>query len=480
MRNAEAEAIALAGGEPARELVISLLEQVAQVAQLLERVEELERRLSRDSTNSSLPPSRDPPLTRQQRRALARERAKASLRKAGGQPGHEGKTRELAAPEQVTAGFDHLPVGCGCGHLFDGGEERLGDPVKHHKWELPVIAPDVIEHRRWRLACPVCGKGALAELPDGVSASALGPRLEAHIAVFAGVYRLSRRQIADIVTHVFGCPISVGAVDAAIARMSRALADPWAELRDAVRHADAVYTDETSWRLRGQTSWLWVAASSLLACYRIDPSRSQQAAKMLLGEDFGSFVITDRYVGYHWLDVLQQQLCWAHAIRQFTELSERPGAPGKLGRKLLAAARDVFAAHRAYLQDDRDLAWLKSRLDPCRDHIEQLLKQGARSRHPKTARFCSNLLDEYVALWTFCEVPGIDPTNNAAERALRHAVILRKVSLGTQSERGNRRIERVCSVRESCRLQHRPVIDYLIAVATAAQQRRPIPTLVPT
>jgi len=477
VRVEEAEQIARAGGEPAVQLVLGLL---AEIAALRERVDEHERLLKRDSTNSSLPPSRDPPLTRQQRRALARERAKQSLRKPGGQPGHEGKTRELAGPEQVSAGFDHLPAGCGCGHLFDGREERLGEPVVQHKWELPVIAPEVFEHRLWRLACPVCGKGALAALPDGVSGSALGPRLEAHIAVLAGVYRLSRRQIADIVTHVFGCPISVGTIDAAIMRMSRALADPWAELRDAVRQADAVYADETSWRLRGQTQWLWVAASSLLACYRIDPSRSQQAAKALLGEDFGSFVITDRYAGYHWLDVLQQQLCWAHAIRQFTELSERPGAPGKLGRKLLGAAREVFAVHRAYLQDDRDLAWLKAELDPHRDRIEQLLKQGSRGRHPKTARFCEGLLDEYVALWTFCEVPGIDPTNNAAERALRHAVILRKVSLGTQSDRGSRWIERVCSVRESCRLQRRPIIDYLIDVATAAQHRRPIPTLVPT
>ncbi|MCA1701634.1 MAG: IS66 family transposase, partial [Actinobacteria bacterium] len=366
------------------------------------------------------------------------------------------------------------------GHLFDGAEQRVGEAVVHHKWELPVIAPDVLEHRLWRLACPVCGKGALAALPDGVSASALGPRLEAHIAVLAGVYRLSRRQIADIVTYVFGCPISVGAVDAAIMRMSAALHDPWTGLRDAVRQADAVYADETSWRLKGQTQWLWVGASALLACYRIDPRRTQQAAKALLGEDFGSFVVTDRYAGYHWLDVLQQQLCWAHALRQFTDLSERDGAPGKLGRKLLAAARDVFAAHRAYLQDDHDLAWLKAQLDPCRDHIRELLAQGARGRHPKTARFCHGLLDEYVALWTFCEVPGINPTNNAAERALRHAVILRKIQLGTQSEHGNRWIERVCSIRESCRLQGRPVINYLVDAATAAQHRRPILSLVPT
>jgi transposase len=137
----------------------------------------------------------------------------------------------------------------------------------------------------------------LAELPDGVSGSAFGPRLEAHIAVLAGAYRLPRRQVADVVREVFGCPISVGAVDATITRISCALADPWVELRDAVRKADAVHADETSWRLRGASSWLWVAASALMACYRIDPSRSQQAAKELLGEDFASFAITDRYVG---------------------------------------------------------------------------------------------------------------------------------------------------------------------------------------
>jgi len=223
VRVEDAEAVALAGGEPARVLVVGLL---AEVAALRGRVEEIECLQSRTSPNSSLPPSRDPPLTRQQRRELARQRAKASLKKPGGQLGHEGKTRELAAPEQVSAGFDHLPESCaGCGHCFDGGEERLGGPVVHQKWELPVIEPLVFEHRLWRLACPGCGRGQLAGLPGGVTASALGPRMEAHIAVLAGVYRLSRRQIADVMRDVFGCRISVGAVDAAIMRISRVLAD---------------------------------------------------------------------------------------------------------------------------------------------------------------------------------------------------------------------------------------------------------------
>lgn len=466
----------MAGGEPARELVLGLL---AEVAALRERVEEHERLLSRDSRNSSLPPSRDPPMTRQQRRALAREKAKASLRKPGGQPGHEGKTRELATPERVERRLNYVPQACRCGHRFAGDEERLERPLAHHVWELPVIRPQIVEHRRWRLVCPSCGSATLAELPGGVTASAFGPRLQAHIAALAGVFRLSRRQIADLVGQVFGCPISVGGVDDVIGRMSCVLADPWTAVRDAVQRAEAVHADETSWRLRGASSWLWVAATGLLACYRIDPRRTQQAAKELLGVDFGGFCITDRYVGYHWLDVLQQQLCWAHVIRQLTELSERAGTPGRRGRKLLACAREVFAAHREHLEHDHDLAWLHEQLAPQREQIRLLLEEGARGRHQKTARFCDGLLDEYDALWTFCDVPGIDPTNNAAERALRHGVILRKIQLGTQSERGNRWIERICTVRETCTLQGRSPIAYLVDAATAAHNRQPIPALAP-
>jgi transposase len=298
--------------------------------------------------------------------------------------------------------------------------------------------------------------------------------------VLAGVYRLSRRQIAQFVRDVFGCPISVGAIDAAIMRVSAILADPWAELRDAVRQADAVHVDETSWRLQGATQWLWVAASALMACYRIDPKRSQQAAKALLGEDFGSFAVTERYVGYHWLDVLQQQLCWAHLTRQLVDLSERPGQPGKLGRKLLGAARGVIGRHRAYLTDGHDLPWLAAELGPLREQIRALLERGARGRDPKTRNFCLNLLDEYAASWTFSEVAGIDPTNNAAERALRHGVIMRKVQLGTQSDRGSRWIERICSIRETCMLQHRSPIAYLIDAATAAHHGLPVASLAPT
>jgi transposase len=402
------------------------------------------------------------------------------MRSSGGQPGHEGKTRELAAPGSVERSFESLPRDCtGCGHRFDGTEERLGDPLVHQKWELPQISPLVYEYRLHRLCCPACAKGAIAELPAGVSASAFGPRLEAHIAILAGVYRLSRRQVQDVVREIFAIPISLGAVDATIMRMSRVLADPWAELREAIGRAEAIHADETTWRLRGAQQWLWLAASALVACYRIDPSRSQAAAKELIGEDFGGFVISDRYAAYHFLDVLQQQLCWSHAIRQFIEVSEREGAPGKLGSALVKAAREVFGAHRAYLEGGHELAWLAAELAPHRERIRLLLEQGQRGRHKRTKRFCAGLLEEFEALWTFCEVPRIDPSNNAAERALRHAVIMRKTQLGTQSDRGSRWIERICSVRETCRLQGRSPLTYLIQAAGGAHGGTPAPSLVP-
>jgi transposase len=455
----------------------------AENAALRERVEELERRLSQNSGNSSRPPSSDPPMSRAERRRRARELAKKySQRKPGGQPGHEGKHRQLVTPERLDRHTEQLPEECPCGHRFTGAEERVGDPLSHQRWELPPIRPLIFQYDLLRLRCPCCGKPRLADLPAGVTWSAFEPRLEAHIATLAGVFRLSRRQVRRVVEEMFGCPISLGAVDAAIMRMSAILEDPWERLREYIRQADLVHADETSWRLSGAQQYLWLAATALAACFRIDPHRSQKAAKELLGENFGGFVVSDRYAGYHFLDVLQQQLCWAHAVRQLIELSERERTPGKLGKQLVKLAREVIAVHNRYLQDGHDLTWLREQLRPLRERIHELLERGARGRHAKTANFCAGLLDEYDALWTFCDVEGIEIplTNNAAERALRHAVLMRKVQLGTQSEHGNRWVERILSVRETLRLQDRPVLDYLIEAATAGHHRRLAPSLLPS
>jgi transposase len=457
----------------------------AENARLLGEIEELQRRLRRDSRNSSVSPSEDPPKSRAERRREAREKLKEmskSKRKPGGQPGHEGSHRQMALPEQLNRRTEHFPESCSCGHSFDGSEERVGDPLIHQQWELPPIRPLIFQYDLHRLRCPCCGGPRLADLPAGASWSAFAPRLEAHIAMLAGVFRLSRRQVRQVVEEVFGCPISLGAVDAAIMRTSAILADPWEALRDYIQKAELIHADETSWRLAGAQQWLWLASCSLVACFRIDPHRSQAAAKELIGEDFGGFVVSDRYAGYHFLDVLQQQLCWCHVIRSLVELSQRAATPGKLGKKLLKLSREVIKTHHSYLKDGHDLDWLREQLAPQRQGMRELLEQGASGRHERTANFCQGLLDEYDALWSFCDVKDIEipMDNNAAERALRHAVIMRRVQLGTQSEQGNRWIERILSVRETLRLQDRSVLDYLIQSATAARSVQPLPSVLPS
>ncbi len=243
---------------------------VAENESLRARVAELERQLNRDSRNSSMPPSSDPPKSRAERRREARAKLKElSKRKPGGQPGHEGKHRGMVAPERVDHRSAHLPVACGCGHRFDGSEERVDDPVVHQQWELPVVRPLVFEYELLRLRCPCCGKPRLADLPCGVSWSAFAARLEAHIATFAGVWRLSRRQVREVVAEVFNIPISVGAVDAVIMRMSAILKDPWERLREYIHKAAVVHADETSWRLSGAQQYLWLASSALVACLLI-------------------------------------------------------------------------------------------------------------------------------------------------------------------------------------------------------------------
>jgi len=273
MRREEVEAVGVAGGEPAGRLVLSLLDEVVQ---LRARVEEFERRVGQNSGNSDLPPSSDLPKSRAERRRAAREAYKRSMRKSGGQPGHQGKTRELVAPERLDDRVAHLPDACDCGHVFDGSEQPVGDPVVHQQYELPVIVPLVVEHARVRLLCPACQKATLANLSAG-ALSGFGPRVDAHIAILAGVFRLSRDQVREIVVEVFGIPASKGSVDNAIMRMSAILADPWAELRDAIGRAQAVHWTRrpgverhVRWRPRG-----WSATRSVVMGTRPRGGRRQ-------------------------------------------------------------------------------------------------------------------------------------------------------------------------------------------------------------
>jgi len=477
MERAEAEAIYEQGREAVVAALLTLSAQIAELsarlAQQEERIAELEQRLNRNSRNSSLPPSQDPPG------APPRPRQAASGRRPGAQPGHPGRGRRLVPIDSVDELIDHWPARCACGHRFTAAERTpVGAPARHQVAELPSIAIVVTEHRLHRLRCPDCGATTRAELTCEVPRGAFGPRLQAAVATLAVRNRISRRDTVELMGELFGARLCAGSIDAIVQRTAGALAEPYEELLTHIRASPALNIDETGWRTRGGKRTLWGALSFRAAAFRIAPDRHEREAKALLGERFAGIACSDRWWAYDYLDSGRRQLCWAHLARDFTAHSEGLAAQKRFGEAGLQIARGVFAAWQRF-QQDGDRARLRRAITPLERELRMLLEGHARksARHRQTRTFAKNLLKRWPALWTFVTMPGVQPTNNHAERGLRGAVIYRKLSLGSQSEEGERAIERLLSASITCRLQRRSLFAYLSEVLDASIRGDPVPSL---
>jgi transposase len=474
MERGEAEAILDGDRETALALLLRLGELVESNRRLEARVGELERRLNRSSRNSSLPPSQDPPS------APPRPGGKRSGRGRGGQPGHEGKHRRLLPPGQVDELVDHWPERCGsCARVF--GELELVDaaqPSRHQVAELPPIAVVVTEHRLHRVCCPGCAAQTLAELPAGMPRSAFGPRLQAAVVTLAVRNRVSRRDTTELARELFGVELSTGSVDKVVQRAGEALAGPHTRLEQEIKSAPVVNIDETGWKTAGARRTLWGALTGQTAVFRIAPSRHASESRMLLGERYGGIVCSDRYPGYDYLDPARRQLCWSHLLRDFTAHSEGMSEQEDFGQAGLVIAHDLFQVWERY-QQDADRARLQAAIAPLQAKLRALLEHASRAS-PRTKyhrQFARNLLKRWPALWTFTHTDGVEPTNNHAERGLRDPVIFRKLSLGTQSEQGERTIERLLSASVTCRLRKQSLFAYLTHVLTAHARGDPIPAL---
>ena len=471
MERAEAEAILDGDRETAIALLLRVGELIEANRRLEARVAELEQRLNRSSRNSSLPPSQDPPS------APPRRGKPGSGRRRGGQPGHEGTNRPLLPLERADEVAEHWPERCGaCARRFRE-DERIdaAPPQRHQVSELPPIAVRVSEHRLHRLRCPACAAQTRAQLPAHVPRAAFGPRLQAAVATLAVRNRVSRRDTVELMRELFGVELATGSI---VQRAGAALEQPYAELAAQIRSAAALNIDETGWRTAGERRTLWGALSGKTAVFRIAAGRHQCEVKALLGEDFAGITCSDRWRAYDYLDPKRRQLCWAHLARHFTAHSEGLAAQKRFDEAGLAIAARLFAAWDEY-QLNGDRARLRERISPLQEELRALLEHAARkSTKTKYHRlFARNLLTRWPALWTFTAVAGVEPTNNHAERGLRGAVIYRKLSLGSQSERGERTIERLLSTSVTCRLQGRSLFAYLTDVLSARIRGDPIPVL---
>lgn len=463
----------------AQGLIVALANQARRVAALEAEVRELRARLGQTSSNSSRPPSSDPPWTKR------RPPTGPGGRRPGGQPGHAGHFRVLAPPERVDTVVDHWPARCaGCLEPLAAGAAGSAaagttDYVPHQVTELPVLRAMVTEHRLHRLACAACGATTRAALPPEVPAGACGPRLQAAVATLSGPFRLSRRQTVDLCGTLLDARLSVGTVDAVCRATGAALAPPVTDLVAALPRALVVHADETHWKQGKARPWLWVAVSTLATVFRIAPGRDRSVIQGLIGPAYTGTLVTDRYSAYAWLDLAYRQVCWAHLTRDFQALVDRGGPAAPLGRDALAQVRSIFAAWHRFRAAELDRAGLQATLVPVDKTLGALLLAGQDNADARAAGLCRALLRLWPALWTFAEVEGVEPTNNTAERALRPAVLWRKQSFGTRCEAGARFVERILTVVATCRQHGRSVLDYLTDVCTAAQRGLPVPALLP-
>jgi transposase len=458
--------------DEARVVIGSIVEGLVQrVAELERKVQDLTARLDQNSTNSSKPPSTDPIGVKR------KPPEPPSKRRRGGQKGHPRRIRALVPPERVASVTDCKPTECRrCGHALSGED---AEPLRHQVAELPPIEPEVHEYRLHRLSCPHCRTVSCGAMPDGVPRTSFGPRLHAALGVLTGAYRLSKRQVAQLGHDLLGLTISLGMI-AKLERITAAvLEQPVAELAEHVKSAEAANIDETGWRENGCKAWLWVVVTSLGIVFRIARSRAGAVAEDLLGGEPKPIVISDRFPGYEWIKLGSRQICWAHLRRDMQAMIDRDGGGAEVGRRLLWQSDKLFEAwHKArdgtiqrstFLQT---VSWL-------RPMVRSTLERGAACACPKTATTCAELLRLWECLWIFTRVEGVEPTNNAAERALRHAVIWRRVSGGTDSEAGSRFVERMLSAVATCRQQKRSVLEYLTRCHRARLGGKAAPSLLP-
>jgi transposase len=447
----------------------------AESAVLHERVRELEARLGQTSANSSRPPSSDPP------EAPARPKAPPSGRKRGGQPGHRGVHRALLPVEQVDELIAVVPERCRhCQQPFpESAGRRRARVWRHQVVELLPLAVRVTEYQMMARRCPACGQRTRAELPAGVPRRPFGARLTAVIALLSGGYRLSRREVRQLLRDLWAVRVSLGAVVRQEQAQSAALAPIVAEAQAAVQQAAVVNMDETGWREDKQRAWLWTAVTATLTVLRIDRRRSGVVVEALLGPDFAGVVGSDRWSAYNRFPAERRARCYAHLKRDFQALVDCGGEAAPIGRWGLAEIERLFRLWHRFRAGEWGRPALQHRLIPLQARMGRLLRRGQEHSDRKAAGLCRELTKWWPALWTFARVEGVEPTNNRAERALRPAVLWRKGGFGSDSETGSRFAERLLTVVLCCRQQGRGLLEFLVAAGEAALLGTAPPSLLP-
>lgn len=425
---------------------------------LLARIQELEDRLLRTPQNSSLPPSVQHP------HAKPPANKPRSKKKRGAQPGHAKQDRPLLPSADCDEIVARKPSQCRrCGQRLSGTDR---EPLRHQVWELPEIKPHVTEYQRHRLRCACCGTTTCAALPPGVPSGQSGPRLVAFAGLLMAYFRQSKRRTAQFLETLLNQPCSTGLTVKMQTLVTTALRPAYDELARQLPQQPRLSIDESPTKEANAKSWLWTFVAGSFTLFAVRLTRAATVLEELLTDRFDGVITCDRAKMY-WAQG-RLQWCWAHLKRDFQALIDSGDAQAKrLGQELLKETREVFRHWSRCRDGTLTRAGLKRVLAPHRQQVAALLLRGVFSGNSRLVGMCRELHDHRDWLWTFLDHDGVEPTNNASERSLRHAVIWRKLSFGTQSASGSRFVETTLTVLETCRQQSRNAFDFLTAAVQA-------------
>lgn len=449
--------------ERIKELEATIIELRAALAAALDKI----ARLEKNSRNSSKPPSSD--IVAGKPKTTAKTKRSPKKRKPGKQKGHKACVRQPFPPEEV----DRSPT-------YDPGLdpelwERLPDDQDSvfQQVELKPRPYDVIEHRFPRFRHRITGKIYTTPRPAELKGQGFfGPRMIALTATLKSTLHGSYRGIQGLYADVLGLEVSTGYLAKAVGRMSDALERPYETLRQTVSRQAVVNVDETGHKDRGAKYWSWVATCPTATVFRVADSRSADELYELLGEHFDGVVCSDffsAYTKFNRQTGASAQFCWAHLIRELLFLEGLVDkSTSRWAAKVLVPVRRLFRA------------WRRGQLGACRKARDQIV---AACRRPpsrgEVATLARRIREREADYFRFLDQPGIEPTNNAAERALRPLVLHRKATQGTRGEWGRRWWERIWSVAATCRQHTRSVFEYCVSVLEAAARGHATPPVIP-
>lgn len=438
-----------------------------QLKEALQRIKELEEKLNSNSSNGSTPPSQDP---------FRQRKMKGAKGKRGGKPGHAGKARQPFKPDQVTTVVEYTPESCPHCGSEDLKAFKAVETVQ--TVEIPPIKPIITEHRRVRCHCQNCGKASNGQWPENFSHKLFGPKLAAFICTLISMYHLSRRNVQSLIGELLGVQFAIGTAVNIAKAMSEALESPWNEAGERIKRAAVKHSDETSWFNKHHLQWLWGARdTSTTAYFRIFGSRSRESALAFLGDQKEKALVTDRYSAYRHI-AGEHQYCWSHLKRDFVKISERAHLDGCVGRMLLDLQGQLFKHWHQFKDGQVTQEELQNSTASLRKSFQLALRLGTTLEcSSKTVNTCINLLKNEEKMWLFISREGVEPTNNTAERAIRPAVIWRKLSLGTQSDHGMRFVERALTIVATLRNAGISVWSFFEEALLAQINGQPAPLL---